>query len=174
MTGHQYATLIAHYIWHNFRDRGLRIYREISLGKSIIGKNRRIDLFLISEKDNSAFAIECKFQDSQGTVEEKIPYALNDLMAMPMKGCIVYAGNGFSKGVLHMLEASELAAYCCPDAMNLASGDRTKEFDHLLAMHFGWWDIAVAGKKPWSPQYIYEDKVEEHTDEQGQIILNTY
>jgi hypothetical protein len=162
MTGHQYATLIAHYIWHNFRDRGIQIYREISLGKSIIGKNRRIDLFLVCEATNLAFAIECKFQDSQGTVEEKIPYTLNDLMAMPMQGCIVYAGNGFSKGVLHMLEASEIAAYCCPDGRNLDSSDRTKEFDHLLAMHFGWWDIAVAGKKPWSPQNLtYEPPPEE-------------
>jgi hypothetical protein len=78
-----------------------------------------------------------------------------------MKGCIVYAGNGFSKGVLHMLEASEIAAYCHPDGANLDSCDRTKEFDHLLAMHFGWWDIAVAGKKPWIPQTTLCEPIEE-------------
>jgi hypothetical protein len=154
MTGHEYATLVAYYVWHNFRDRGLQIYREVSLGKTIIGKNRRIDVFLVSELNHSAFAIECKYQDSQGTAEEKIPYTLNDMLAMPMKGCVVYAGMGFSKGVLHMLEASEIAAYCWPDPANLSPSDRTKEFDHLLAMHFGWWDIVVAGKTPWMPDVL--------------------
>src|SRR5262245_4491864 len=45
------------------------------------------------------------FQDSEGTVDEKIPYALDDLRAPSIAGCIAYAGRGFSKGVLHMLEA---------------------------------------------------------------------
>jgi hypothetical protein len=26
----------------------------------------------------------------------------------------------------------------------------TKELDHLLAMHFGWWDVFVGKKKPVS------------------------
>ena len=52
--------------------------------------------------DNKAFAIECKFQDSEGTVDEKIPYALDDLQALPMAGCIAYAGTGFSEGVRYM------------------------------------------------------------------------
>ena len=74
----------------------------------------RIDIFCVCERTNRAFAIECKFQDSHGTVDEKIPYALDDLDALPMAGCIAYAGQGFSDGVLHMLEASPHAAYCLP------------------------------------------------------------
>ena len=66
------------------------------------------------ERDNKAFAIECKFQESVGTVDEKIPYALDDLRALPMAGSIAYAGKGFSEGVLHMLRASPHAAYCLP------------------------------------------------------------
>ncbi len=150
ITGHEYANLVADYLHHNFSDRGISIYREVSIGKSIIGKNRRVDMLLTSESQNQAFAIECKFQDSSGTADEKLPYALQNMKALPMGGCIVYAGTGFSVGVLHMLQASEIAAYCLPDSYDPSRSTKdTKELDHVLAMHFQWWDILVAGKKPW-------------------------
>src|SRR5215510_16040442 len=108
MTGAEYANLIAAYVAKRFGARGLKVYREVRVGKSIIGKNRCIDVFCI--RDTDAFAVECKYQESPGTVDEKIPYALDDLEALPMAGCIAYAGKGFSPGVLHMLEASPHAA----------------------------------------------------------------
>ena len=110
MTGGDYANLVAQYLARRFGSRGLRVYREVRVGKSIIGKNRCVDVFCVSEPDNTAFAIECKFQDSPGTVDEKIPYALDDLDALPMAGCIAYAGKGFSEGVLHMLGSAPRAA----------------------------------------------------------------
>jgi hypothetical protein len=84
------------------------------------------------------------------TVDEKVPYSLDDLEAMPMAGCIAYAGKGFSAGVLHMLRASTRAAYCLPAADQGDTTADTKELDHLLAMHFGWWDVFVGKKKPVS------------------------
>jgi hypothetical protein len=149
MTGHEYANLIADYVCEHFSDRGILVYREVNIGKSIIGKNRRVDLMLLNEATQAAFAIECKYQDSSGTADEKIPYALENMRALPMAGCIVYAGIGFSVGVLHMLQASEIAAYCMPNEADLSNSKETKELDHLLAMHFHWWDVLVAGKKPW-------------------------
>ena len=107
-------------------------------------------VFCVCEVTNKAFAIECKFQESEGTVDEKIPYSLDDLEAMPMAGCIAYAGKGFSAGVLHMLRASTRAAYCLPAAGQGDTTADTKELDHLLAMHFGWWDVFVGKKKPVS------------------------
>jgi hypothetical protein len=155
MTGHEYANLIADYLHFNFSDRGIKIYREVSIGKSIIGKNRRVDMLLTSDQAPEAFAIECKYQDSSGTADEKIPYAVQNMKALPMGGCIVYAGGGFSVGVLHMLEASEIAAYCLPNILDASrSAKDTKELDHVLAMHFHWWDILVAGKKPWVAREI--------------------
>ena len=148
MTGAQYANLVAAYVARRFAPRKLKVYREIRVGKTIIGKNRCIDIFCVSDDSQKAFAIECKFQDSQGTVDEKIPYALDDLRALPMSGCIAYAGQGFSAGVLHMLAASRLAAYCLPaDGQADATSD-TKELDHVLAVHFGWWDVLVEHRKP--------------------------
>jgi hypothetical protein len=150
MTGGAYADLVAAYVSRRFACRSLKVYREISVGKTIIGKNRRIDVFCVCEATNKAFAIECKFQEVEGTVDEKIPYAIDDLQALPMAGCIAYAGRGFSPGVLHMLEASPHAAYCLPVHGQAESTLETRELDHLLATHFGWWDVLVANKLPVS------------------------
>jgi hypothetical protein len=150
MTGAQYADLVASYVARRFGSRSLKVYREIRVGKTIIGKNRCVDIFCISEATQKAFAIECKFQDSQGTVDEKIPYALDDLRALPMAGCIAYAGTGFSAGVLHMLAASKDAAYCLPAPGQIETTADTRELDHVLAVHFGWWDVLVEKKSPVS------------------------
>ena len=148
MTGAEYANLVASYVARRFGSRQLKVYREIRVGKTIIGKNRCIDIFCVCERTNRAFAIECKFQESQGTVDEKIPYALDDLQALPMAGCIAYAGIGFSPGVLHMLAASPHAAYCLPATGQIESTNDTRELDHLLAVHFGWWDVLTERKRP--------------------------
>jgi len=150
VTGGAYADLVAAYVSRRFACRSLKVYREISVGKTIIGKNRRIDVFCVCELNNQAFAIECKFQESEGTVDEKVPYALDDLQALPMAGCIAYAGRGFSPGVLHMLEASPHAAYCLPTHRQTECTADTRELDHLMATHFGWWDVLVANKMPVS------------------------
>ena len=148
MTGTEYANLVAGYVARRFGPRGLRVYREIRVGKTIIGKNRCIDIFCVSDDSRKAFAIECKFQDSQGTVDEKIPYALDDLRALPMSGCIAYAGQGFSQGVLHMLAASRHAAYCLPAPGQIETSADTRELDHLLAVHFEWWDVLIEKRRP--------------------------
>jgi len=151
MTGKDYADLVAGYVVHNFGGKQLVVFREVPVGKSIIGKNRRVDVFIVHEPSNRAFVIECKFQESSGTADEKIPYALEDMRHLPIDGCIVYAGAGFSEGVLHLLQGSHLAAYCQPDPRNLASNKRTWELDHILAMHFGWWDVLTRDHVPYRP-----------------------
>jgi len=148
MTGAEYANVVASYLSKRFADRGLKVYREVRVGKTIIGKDRCVDIFCVSGDSQRAFAIECKFQDSQGTVDEKIPYALDDVRALPMAGCIAYAGQGFSAGVLHMLAASPHAAYCQPLVDQAATTTDTRELDHALATHFGWWDVLVENKQP--------------------------
>jgi hypothetical protein len=148
MTGTEYANLVASYVARRFASRGLSVYREVRVGKTIIGKDRCIDVFCVSKDASKAFAIECKFQDSQGTVDEKIPYALDDVRALPMAGCVAYAGQGFSQGVQHMLAASPNAAYCLPLAGQAETTPDTRELDHLLAVHFGWWDVLVERSRP--------------------------
>lgn len=150
MTGAEYRDLIATYLFSNYQSAGLTVYTEVSLGKTIIGKDRRIDVFVVRESDNRALAVECKFQDSQGTTDEKIPYALQDLGALWVPGCLVYAGEGWSKGVLHTLEASHLAAYCLPEG-DCKPTPATREFDHTIAATFGLWTRVLAKAKRFQP-----------------------
>jgi hypothetical protein len=150
MTGNQYRDLIASYIHRNYASQGLAVYVEVSLGKTVIGKDRCIDVFVVRPEDRKAIAIECKYQDSLGTVDEKIPYALQDLDALWVPGCLVYAGRGWSKGVLHSLEASRLAAYCLPET-SLNRGKHTRELDHILAAIFGFWDLVLPANKRFRP-----------------------
>jgi hypothetical protein len=103
---------------------------------------------LIEESTRTAMAIECKYQDSLGTADEKIPYALEDIAKIGMPVCLAYAGEGFSEGIRHMLAASPIAAYCLPDASH-GHGDATRELDAALARTFKWWDLVVRGKTPF-------------------------
>lgn len=156
MTGHEYRKRIASYIVSAYWDRGIQVFEEVNLGTSIIGKQRRVDLFILHPAERKAFSLECKYQDVSGTADEKIPYTLQDLAALRMPSACVYAGIGFSEGVLHLLQASELAAYCLPDDTLKPLGRRagesidsgTWQLDHVLAMAFGWWDVIVAGRTP--------------------------
>ena len=156
LTGTQYRRLVARYVLAAHGDRGVQVYEEVPIGTSIIGKQRRVDLLVLQERNQTAYAIECKYQDSPGTVDEKIPYALRDLAAMPLPGVIAYAGSGFSAGVLHLLQGSEHAAYCLPDESMKPAPRRsggsidsgTWQLDHALALAFGWWDLIVGGKQP--------------------------
>lgn len=156
MTGTEYRRRVGRYVARAYGDRGVTVYEEVPLGTSIIGKQRRLDLLVLHADSARAFVLECKFQDSPGTVDEKIPYALQDLAAIPLPGVVVYAGAGFSEGVLHLLQSSERAAYCLPDEglspLPRRSGDRidsgTWQLDHALALAFGWWDVVLAGRRP--------------------------
>jgi hypothetical protein len=146
-SGHDYRDLIAEYIHHQYGEHGLVVYREVNLGKTIIGKDRQIDVFVHRPIDQKAIAIECKFQDVQGTADEKIPYALQDLAALWLPGCLVYAGNGWSRGVLHQLEGSRLAAFCLPDRPDLGRSKTTRELDYILAATFGFWEQILPPNK---------------------------
>jgi hypothetical protein len=96
-----------------------------------------------------------------GTADEKIPYTLEDLSKLRMPACVVYAGVGFSQGVLHFLQSSELAAYCLPpndlERNARKKGDidsGTWQLDHVIAMSFGFWDILLEGKSPLDPTVL--------------------
>ncbi|OJT25622.1 hypothetical protein BO221_07065 [Archangium sp. Cb G35] len=147
MTGHEYADLVARYVVKNFASRGVKVYREVQLGKTLTGRGRRVDIFVLEPTTRTALAIECKFQGSVGTVDEKIPFALQDLESMRLPVCVAYAGDGFSQGILHILSASPIAAYCLPGYKSLAPSNDTRELDSILAMTFKWWDVLVRGKK---------------------------
>ena len=150
MKPHEYRDLIAAYVDVNYGPREVVVYTEVSLGKTIIGKNRKLDIFALRRSDQRALALETKYQEVPGTTDEKIPYALQDLEALWIPGCLVYAGPGWSKGVLHTLEGSRRAVHCLPERPNLARTTATRELDHILAAIFGLWDRVIPEERLFS------------------------
>jgi hypothetical protein len=161
MKGDEYADLIAAYVLQNYGCYGVLVYREVPLGKTIIGKNRRIDILCVQSATARVLALECKYQNVQGTADEKIPYALADLKAMHVPAFAIYAGNGFSQGVLHLLQASELAAHCMPEP-SLEPNAATTELDHVIAMTFGFWQGVLRTRKPFDLGQWREKAAREH------------
>jgi PD-(D/E)XK nuclease superfamily protein len=58
ITGHGFRDLIAAYVHHQYGEHGLVVYREVNLGKTIIAKDRQIDVFVMRPADQKAIAIE--------------------------------------------------------------------------------------------------------------------
>ena len=147
MTGAEYANLVASYISRRFASRALKVYREIKVQDD--HRKRPLRRHLLRERRRTE-GIRDRVQVSgqSGHGGRTIPYALEDVRALPMAGCIAYAGSGFSSGVLHMLAASPHAAYCLPLNDQSAMTSDTKELDHVLAVHFGWWDVLVGQRRP--------------------------
>jgi hypothetical protein len=50
--------------------------------------------------------IECKYQATTGTAEEKIPTTIQDISAWPIPGIVVFEGKGFSPFMRSFLVAS--------------------------------------------------------------------
>ncbi|HHM21656.1 MAG TPA: 4-diphosphocytidyl-2C-methyl-D-erythritol kinase [Bacteroidetes bacterium] len=68
--------------------------------ETIYGHKGNTEFLLISEKYNLRIRIECKWQQSSGSVDEKLPYLyLNTIEAMPEKDIMILIdGEGFKKG----------------------------------------------------------------------------
>ncbi|HLT37536.1 MAG TPA: PD-(D/E)XK nuclease superfamily protein [Enhygromyxa sp.] len=152
MTGNEYRDRIAAYVHDNFGRCGLVVYTEVELGKTIIGKRRQLDVFIRKRGDRLALGLECKFQSSTGTTDEKIPYALADLEAMWIPGCLVYAGQGWSSGILHTLEGSRNAVFCDPPERGIRDPNRTIELDYVLASVFGFWELVIPDQRIFEPE----------------------
>ena len=77
-------------------DLGLEARRQVKVGKRIWGADRRIDVVLRHPETRQTLGIECKFQSSGGSAEEKIPTTIKDIDAWPIAGIVVVSGQGFS------------------------------------------------------------------------------
>ena len=75
---------------------GLEAKQEVTVGRRIWGPQRRIDVVVRDPGSRTTLGIECKWQGSKGTAEEKIPATIEDIRAWPIRGLVVYDGPGFS------------------------------------------------------------------------------
>ncbi|MDE2640697.1 MAG: hypothetical protein OXI03_08970 [Chloroflexota bacterium] len=75
---------------------GLDARRQVALGRRLWGAKRSIDVVLTHPESRVRLGIECKYQGTGGTAEEKISSTLADIDAWPIRGITVLAGTGFS------------------------------------------------------------------------------
>jgi len=75
---------------------GLETREEYNVAKRIWGANRNIDVILRDPRTSKVLGIECKFQKTPGTIEEKLPAIIEDIKAWPMNGIVVYGGEGIT------------------------------------------------------------------------------
>jgi len=114
---------------------GLQARTQVRVARRIWGAVRRIDIVLTHEETRRTLGLECKFQGTQGTAEEKIPSTIQDIAAWPIRGLVVFAGEGFTPNMRSFLIASGKAV----------------EFDELrdwLTLYFGLPETIPDGPAP--------------------------
>ena len=85
---------------------GLIARLEVRVARRIWGSERYIDVVLTEKETRKALGLECKFQGTSGSAEEKIPATIQDIAAWPIPGLVVFAGDGFSENMRAFLTSS--------------------------------------------------------------------
>lgn len=75
---------------------GLQVRQEVRAARRLWGSKRRIDIVLTDPESGKRLGIECKYQATPGTAEEKIAATLQDIAHWPIPGIVVIDGEGFS------------------------------------------------------------------------------
>jgi hypothetical protein len=88
---------------------GLDVRRKLTVGKTIYGRDREVDVLFRHAQSGNRLAVEAKYQRVKGTADEKLPYAVLNQQTLPLPSVIVYGGGGFHLGALHWLCASARA-----------------------------------------------------------------
>ena len=91
------------------RALGLDVETEVAVGRRVWGARRRIDVVLKHPETRVSLGVECKFQAGRGSAEEKIPATLEDIRAWPIRGIVVYAGDGFTGNMQSYLLSTGMA-----------------------------------------------------------------
>ncbi len=87
----------------------LSVDRQVTVGRRIWGARRRIDVVLKHPETRVSLGLECKYQGRSGTAEEKIPATVEDIRAWPIRGLVVFSGEGFSEHIKSFLHSTGMA-----------------------------------------------------------------
>ncbi len=99
----------------------LRAETEVKAARRLWGAKRRIDVVLTRETTGKILGIECKFQGTSGSAEEKIPATIRDIEYWPIPGIVVIDGPGFSDNMKGFLMSTGKAVWLedLPDWLKL-------------------------------------------------------
>ena len=81
----------------------LQTRTQVKVARRIWGAVRKIDVVLTHAETRRTLGVECKYQGTQGSAEEKIPSTIQDLAAWPIPGLVVFSGDGFSPNMRSFL-----------------------------------------------------------------------
>jgi hypothetical protein len=90
-------------------DLGLSVESQVRVGRRVWGAKRYIDVVFKHPETRVSLGIECKFQGGSGSAEEKVPATIEDIRAWPIRGIVVYAGEGFSTNMESYLLSTGMA-----------------------------------------------------------------
>lgn len=82
---------------------GLEALEQVRLARRIWGAVRFIDVVLVQPGSRKTLGLECKFQGTTGTAEEKIPATIQDIAVWPIPGLVVFSGDGFTDNMRSFL-----------------------------------------------------------------------
>jgi hypothetical protein len=82
------------------QELGLQVKIEVRVGRRLWGAVRCIDVIVTRPDTGKTLGIECKYQGSGGTAEEKVPATMQDISAWPIPGIVVFGGEGFSPNMV--------------------------------------------------------------------------
>lgn len=84
----------------------LVVDREVAVGRRLWGSQRIIDLILTDPSSQRRLGIECKYQHSSGSAQDKIPAVVSDIASWPIEGIVAYDGPGFSRNMRVYLDST--------------------------------------------------------------------
>lgn len=90
---------------------GLSAETEVRAARRLWGAKRRIDVVVKDPFSKKVLGIECKFQGSRGSAEEKIPATIDDIGFWPIPGIVVIDGDGFSDNMKGFLMSTGKAVW---------------------------------------------------------------
>ncbi len=99
-----HSDLVAH-IAALAHELGLETRTRVSMGRKIWGRKRTVDVVVRDPRQPIRLGIACVFQSKQGTAEERSLATLEDMEAWPIRGLLVFAGDGYSDGFTAYLRA---------------------------------------------------------------------
>ena len=152
LSGNDYEKWITKYINTHFSGFGLKALRQVSFGRHRLGIPDKNDIFIKNKDGTRYLLVECKTQDTSGSKDEALIYAITNAEEDPNRA-LIYRGKSFSNGIWNRLLQSRSCWFCSPNkaieggplrystAKKLKQGEPeegdTWELDHLLFVHFG-------------------------------------
>ena len=86
--------------------------KQVLIGKNIYNRDRKVDFILYHpEIWKSGLVIECKWQASPGSVEEKYPFLVAKIQLSKLPTIIVLDGEGYTKGAKDWIQSQATSSY---------------------------------------------------------------